>query len=73
MGKNVRELFLNDRGFVDKIRKLSESDKYLEIELETGADLFQFKKIDLYLYEDRLSIIDAAEDDLETLVEEGFL
>lgn len=73
MGKNVRELFLNDRGFVDKIRKLSESDKYLEIELETGANLFQFKKIDLYLYEDRLSIIDAAEDDLETLVEEGFL
>ena len=73
MGKNVIELFLNDRGFVDKIRKLSESDKYLEIELETGADLFQFKKIDLYLYENRLSIIDAAEDDLETLVEEGFL
>lgn len=73
MGKNVRELFLNDRGFVDKIRKLSESDKYLEIELETGANLFQFKKIDLYLYEDRLSIIDAAEDDLETLVEEGLL
>lgn len=73
MGKNVRELFLNDREFVDKIRKLSESDKYLEIELETGADLFQFKKIDLYLYEDRLSIVDAVEDDLETLVEEGFL
>lgn len=73
MGKNVRELFLNDREFVDKIRKLSESDKYLEIELETGANLFQFKKVDLYLYEDRLSIVDAAEDDLETLVEEGFL
>ena len=73
MGKNVRELFLNDREFVDKISKLSEGDKYLEIELETGANLFQFKMIDLYLYEDRLSIIDAVEDDLETLVEEGLL